>query len=97
MQISRLVTKEGRIELKCYDSIFKCLASRAIYFEVVSSMDTDSFIMCLRRFIGHRGNVRMLRCDNGSNFIGTEKDFSKGFLEMDQNKIRKFLQNLGSD
>ena len=39
----------------------------------------------------------MMRSDNGSNFIGAEKDFIKGFLEMDQNKIRRFLQNLGSD
>ena len=60
-------------------------------------MDTDSFIMCLRRFTGCGRNVKMLRCDNWSNFIGAEKELSKGFLEMDQNKIRRFLQNLGSD
>ena len=91
------VTKEGRKELKCYGAIFRCLASRAIHLEVVNSMNTDSFIMCLRRFIGRCGNVRMLRSDNGSNFIGGEKELSKGFLEIDQNKIRRFLQNLGSD
>ena len=91
------VTKEGRKELKRCGPIFTCLASRAIHLEVVNSMDTDSFIMCLRRFIGCRGNMRMLRCDNGSNFIGAEKGLSKGFLEIDQNKIRRFLQNLGSD
>ena len=39
----------------------------------------------------------MLWSDNTSNFIGAENELSKGFLEMDQNKIRKFLQNLGSD
>ena len=60
-------------------------------------METDSFIMCLRRFIGRRANVTMLRSENGSNFIGAGKQLSKGFLEMDQNKIRRFLQNLGSD
>ena len=70
------VTKEGRKELKCYGSVFTCLASWAIHLEVVNSMDTDSFIMCLRRFIGHHGNVRMLRSDNGSNFIGAEKELS---------------------
>ena len=54
--------------------------------------------MCLmRRFDGQRGNTRMLRPDKGSNFIGAEKELSKGFLEMDQNKIRSFLQNLGRD
>ena len=61
----------------------------------MNSVDTDSFIMWLR-FIGHHGNVRMLRFDNGSNFIGAEKELSKGFLEMDQNKIRRFLQNFGN-
>ena len=39
----------------------------------------------------------MLRFENGSIFIGAEKELSKGFLEMDQNKIRTFFQNLGSD
>ena len=76
------VTKEGRKKLKHYG------ASRARHLEVVNSMDTESIIMCLRRFIGRRGNVRILRSNNGSNFIGTEKELSKGFLEMDQNKIK---------
>ena len=39
----------------------------------------------------------MLKSDNGNNFIGTEKELSKSFLEMEQNKIRRFLQNVGSD
>ena len=49
-------------------------ASQGIHLEVVNSIYTDSFIMCLRRFIRCRGNVKMLRCDNGSNFIGAEKE-----------------------
>ena len=91
------ITKEGRKELNRYGAIFKCLASRAIHLEVVNSMDAESFIMCLRRIIGRRGNVKMVRSDNGSNFIGAEEELSKGFLEMDQNKIRKLSKNLGSD
>ena len=77
------VTKEGRKELKSYGAIFTCLASRAIHLEVVNSIDTDFFIMCLKRFIGCRGNMSMLWCDNGRNFIGAKKELSKGFLEMD--------------
>ena len=84
-------TKEDRNELKCYGANLTCLASWAIHLEVVNLMDTDSFILCLRRFIGCHGNVRMLRCDNGSNFIGVEKELSKGFLKMDQNKFRRFF------
>ena len=91
------VTKEGRDLLKRYGAIFTCLAGQAIHLEVVNSMDTDPFIMCLRSFTGSCGNVRMLRSNHGSNFIGAEKDLSKGFLEMDQNKNRQFEQNLGND
>ena len=89
------VTKEGRKELNRYGAIFKCFGSRAIHLGVVNSMDADSFIMCLRRFIGRRGNVKMVRSDNGSNFIGAEEELSKGCLEMDQNKSRKLSKNLG--
>ena len=88
------VTKEGRKELNRYGAIFKCFGSRAIHLGVVNSMDADSFIMCLR-FIGRRGNVKMVRSDNGSNFIGAEEELSKGFLEVDQNKSRKLSKNLG--
>ena len=91
------VTEEDRKEIKRYGGIFTCLTIPVIHLEAVNSMDTDSFIMCLRNFIRRRGNVRMLRSDNESNFIGAEKEFSKGFLEMDQNNIRRFLQNLGND
>ena len=70
------VTKEDRKELKCYGAIFTCHASRAIHLEVVNSMNTNSFITCLR-FIGRCGKARMLRSDNGSNFIGAEKEFRR--------------------
>ena len=76
------VTNEGRKELKRYGAIFTCPTSRTIHLEVVNSMDTDSLIMCLRRFIGHCGFVRMLRFENGSIFIGAEKELSKGFKKV---------------
>ena len=47
------VTKEGRKELTRYGALFPCLSSRAINIETVASLNTDSFILCFRRFIGH--------------------------------------------
>ena len=67
------VTIEGRKELKRCGAIFICTASRAIHLEVVNLMETDTLIMGLR-FIGCYGNVRMLRFDNGSNFIGVSRE-----------------------
>jgi hypothetical protein len=50
--------KEGRKELKRYGTLFTCFSLRAIHIEVAHNLSTDSFIMCLRRFIARRGAVR---------------------------------------
>ena len=55
--------KDKRKEIKRYGSSFTCLASRAVHIEVADSLDTDSFIMALRRFINLRGNISELRYD----------------------------------
>ena len=43
--------KEGRKELKHYGVLFTCMSSRAIHLETAASLDTDSFINALRRFL----------------------------------------------
>ena len=43
--------KEGRKDLKRSGAFFICLASRAVHIECTYSIDTDSFIQALRRFI----------------------------------------------
>lgn len=43
--------KRGQSLCKGYGVIFTCLASRAVHLEVEQSLDTDSCINALRRFI----------------------------------------------
>ena len=64
--------KEGRKELKRYGVLFTCLASRAIHLETAKSLETDSFINALRRFLARRGPVQLLRSDQGTNFVGAK-------------------------
>ena len=52
--------KERRNTLKQYGALFTCLASSAIHIEMTKSMDTDSFILALQRFIARRGNIRSI-------------------------------------
>ena len=47
--------KEGRKEVKRYNSLFSCLVSRAVHIEVANSLESSSFIQALRRFIARRG------------------------------------------
>ena len=85
------ITKNGRKELKRYGLIFTCYSCRGVHIEMTISLDTDAFILALRRFISRRGPVRSIRSDNGGNFIGVEEEMKKGLEEMDNEKIRNFL------
>ena len=91
------VIKEGRKELKRYGAIFTCLSSRSIHLESTNSLETDSFILALRRFINRRGEVRQMRSDNGTNFVGASKELQKAVKEMDQMKITDFLLQHNTD
>ena len=52
------IIKEGRKQLKKYGALFTCLSSRAGHIESVNSLETDFFILSLRRFITRRGQIR---------------------------------------
>lgn len=89
--------KEGRKQLKRYCALFTCLPSRAVHVEVTASMSTDSFIQALRRFISRRGAVRVMRSDNGGNFVGVENEMKEAWKEMDHSKISDFLAEKNCD
>ena len=67
------------------------MASRAIHLETSDSLDTDSFINALRRFISRRGPICQLRSDQGTNFVGARKELAQALSEMDQDRIRAKL------
>lgn len=73
--------KSRRSLVKRYGVIFTCLAIRAIHIEVAPSLDTDSFINALRRFIVRCGQVKELCLDNGTNFIGAERELRTAIKE----------------
>ncbi|XP_071088902.1 uncharacterized protein [Haliotis cracherodii] len=66
--------KRGRKHEKRYGVLFTCLTTRAVHIEVAYSLDTDSCINALRRFMARRGQVKVIRSDNGTNFVGSERE-----------------------
>ena len=83
--------KEGRKELKRYGVLFTCMACRAVHIETANSMDTSSFLSAYRRFVGRRGPVRQLRCDQGTNFVGAKSEYEKNMQKMNNDKIKQEL------
>ncbi len=83
--------KRGRSTVKRYGVIFTCLSIRAIHIEVVASLDTDYFVHALRRFMARRGQVSELRSDNGTNFVGAERELREAIKNWNHDKISDVL------
>ena len=60
-----------------------------MHIEIANSLESDSFIQALRRFIARRDPVRRIRCDNGTNFVGANKELLQAIEEMHQVKLRR--------
>lgn len=69
----------GRCTEKRWGIIFKCLTVRAVHLDVLTSIDTDAFLLALRRFIARRGTPAELYSDQGTNFKGGERELSEAF------------------
>lgn len=87
--------KRGRGTAKRYGVIFTCLAMRAIHLELASSLDTDSFVNALRRFIARLGQVLELRSNNGTNFIGAEHELREAVGKWNHAQINDTLLQKG--
>ena len=66
--------RQKRSMVKRYGAIFTCLTVKAVHLKIFYTLDTDSFMLALRRIIARRGQVKEIRSDNGTNFTGVEKE-----------------------
>ena len=84
-------TKTGRKENKRYGLLFTCLSSRAIHIEMLEDLTTDAFLNALRCFMAIRGEVRQIRCDRGTNFVGARNELQRSLMELDKERIATYL------
>ena len=86
-----LYVKRGPGSEKVYGCLFTCFTSRIIHIEDVSSLETDAFIQALRRFISNRGCLKEIWSDNGTNFVGADKEIQQSIRGWDQDVLNKRL------
>ena len=63
-----------KISEKRWCFLFTCMTTRAVHIEIVSSMDTSSCVNGIERFIARRGTPSVIWYDNGTKFVGAEKE-----------------------
>ena len=64
--------------------LLTCLAIRAIHLEVAF---TSTPINALRRFVARRGQVKIIRSDNGTNLVGAERKLQSPIQTWKQSNI----------
>ena len=70
-----LTIRSGRNSLKRYVCIFNCLATRAVHFEIVQSLEASAFLQAYRRFRNRRNVFPSdVYSDNGGNFVAADKE-----------------------
>ena len=80
---------------KRWGFLLNCLTTRAVHVEIAHSIDTNLCVMGIERFIARRGMPLVICSDNGTNFVGTEKELLLCFLNLDKQKIASELAQRG--
>ncbi|XP_029157212.1 uncharacterized protein LOC114929715 [Nylanderia fulva] len=69
----------GVASRKAYISIFVCMATRAIHLELVESYSTPAFLGAFSRFCSRRGLPESVYSDNGTTFVGADRELAASF------------------
>ncbi|XP_068209253.1 uncharacterized protein [Palaemon carinicauda] len=85
------LVKQGRSTVKRWGAIFTCLTSRAVHLEVIHTMEQDSFVNAIRRFVARRGPIKRMWSDNGTNIMATERELREALQRFNEGEIRDKL------
>lgn len=64
---------------KTYICLFVCLVTKALHLELATSLSTEAFINCFKRFLARRGSCTVLYSDCGTNFVGAKAELDEIF------------------
>jgi len=92
-----LFVKRGCGTVKRYAVVFSCLSTRAIHLKMAFSLNSDSSINAIRRFICRRGYVKVIWSDNGTNLIGSSRELKDKINKWNQSQIHDSLLQRGID
>ena len=80
-----------RRTIKRWGCIYTCLSTRSVHLEMAYSLDTSSFISALDRFQNRRGVPASYHSDNGTNFVGAQRELATCLENLNQHAIKEHL------
>lgn len=84
-----------RVSAKRYLCLFTCSATRAVHLEMAYSLSTTDFLNAFSRMVATRGRPEEVTSDNGSNFVGADRELRELIQSIDQEKIVNDSANKG--
>ncbi|CAD7004709.1 unnamed protein product [Ceratitis capitata] len=82
----------GAKSTKSYICSFICMSTGAMHLELTGDLSTISFIAAFKRFISRRGYCQHLYSDNGTNFIGAERELRAAFERcINDDKLKNYF------
>ena len=73
---------------KAWIAVFTCFTIRAVHLELITSLTSEAFVAALRRFTSRRNTPNDIYSDNGTNFVGANRELRE---------IYDFLKNNEAD
>lgn len=88
----------GAKSIKGYICSFVCMCTGAMHLEFVGDLSTPAFLNAFKRFINRRGYCKVMFSDNGTNFVGAEKQLRNSLQQcMADDRFRSFFNDLSID
>ena len=84
------VKRGPRLYKKVWGVLYTCTATRAVYLDIATDYSTESVLHTIRRLMAHRGEIRMIVSDPGSQLRGAAEELKKWRLGWDIEQLIRF-------
>lgn len=100
MRITDKINMNSRMrslpDIKGWVAVFVCLVTRAVHLEPTEGMSSDDFLAAYQRFVSRRGNPERIYSDNGTNFVGANRELQQAFQTWEKEKIQHWVHTSGT-
>ena len=87
--------KIDRKNWKRWCCLFTCLTVRMVHIEILPKPDADCCLNAIVRFIARRGKPVKMISDNGTNFVGAEKELAEYIAAWNKRQMEEHLIQQG--